>query len=144
MNSFFSLVARDLHGYTVRDFALVGYERIIVMSVTTTWNPMTHSDYDTLKGKDVFSADGEKVGSISQVLHPNADMPVARGRHFFLLDPGLMKDWFGGFNQVYLPESAINDVGSDRISLNLTAEQIKQRGKQWSTEPSGLASYRRS
>jgi hypothetical protein len=105
---------------------------------------MTHSDYDVLKGKDVFSADGEKVGAVSQILHPNTDMPAARGRHFFLLDPGLMKDWFGGFNQVYLPESAIDEVGSDRISLNLTADQIKQRGKQWSTEPSGLASYRRS
>ena len=89
---------------------------------------MTHSDYDLLKGKEVFSADGEKVGSISQILHPNMDMPAARGRHFFLLDPGLMKDWFGGFNQVYLPESALDEVGSDRISLNLTADQIKQRG----------------
>ena len=105
---------------------------------------MTHSDYDLLKGKEVFSADGEKVGSISQILHPNMDMPAARGRHFFLLDPGLMKDWFGGFNQVYLPESALDEVGSDRISLNLTADQIKQRGKQWTTEPSGLASYRQS
>jgi len=105
---------------------------------------MTHSDYDLLQGKDVFSADGEKVGSITQILHPNMDMPAARGRHFFLLDPGLMKDWFGGFNQVYLPESAIDAVGSDRISLNLTADQIKQRGKQWTTEPSGLANYRRS
>ena len=114
------------------------------MSVTTTWNPMTHGDYDVLKGKDVFSADGEKVGSVSQILHPNMDMPAARGRHFFLLDPGLMKDWFGGFNQVYLPESAINDVGSDRISLNLTADQIKQRGNEWTAQPSGLASYRRS
>jgi len=114
------------------------------MSVTTTWNPMTHSDYDVLKGKEVFSADGEKVGSISQILHPNMDMPAARGRHFFLLDPGLMKDWFGGFSPVYLPESAIDEVGSDRISLNLTADQIKQRGKQWTQEPSGLASYRQS
>ena len=114
------------------------------MSVTTTWNPMTHSDYDVLKGKDVFSADGENVGSVSQILHPNMEMPAARGRHFFLLDPGLMKDWFGGFNQVYPPESAIDEVGSDRILLNLTADQIKQRGKQWTTEPSGLASYRRS
>ena len=114
------------------------------MSVTTTWNPMTHSDYDLLKGKEVFSADGEKVGSISQILHPNMDMPAARGRHFFLLDPGLMKDWFDGFNPVYLPESAIDEVGSDRVSLNLTADQVKQRGKQWTTEPSGLASYRQS
>ncbi len=105
---------------------------------------MTHSDYDLLKGKEVFSADGEKVGSISQILHPNMDMPAARGRHFFLLDPGLMKDWFGGFDQVYLPESTIDAVGSDRISLNLTADQIKQRGKQWTMEPSDLASYRQS
>jgi hypothetical protein len=105
---------------------------------------MTHSDYDVLKGKDVFSADGEKVGSVSQILHPNMEMPAARGRHFFLLDPGLMKDWFGGFHQVYLPESAIDDVGSDRISLNLTADQIKQRGKDWTVQPSGLTSYRRS
>jgi hypothetical protein len=105
---------------------------------------MTHSDYDTLKGKEVFSADGEKVGSIAEILHPNMEMPAARGRHFFLLDPGLMKDWFGGFNQVYLPESALDEVRSDRITLNLTAAQIKQRGKEWTNEPTGLASYRRA
>jgi len=105
---------------------------------------MTHADYDMLKGKDVFSADGEKVGAIKEILHPNMDMPAARGHHFFLLDPGLMKDWFGGFDQVYLPESALDDAGSDRISLNLTAEQIKQRGNQWTTKPNGLANYRRA
>jgi hypothetical protein len=114
------------------------------MSVTTTWNPMTHSDYDVLKGKGVFSADGEKVGLISQVLHPNMEMPAARGRHFFLLDPGLLKDWFGGFSQVYLPESALDEVGPDRISLNLTADQIKQRGNEWTAQPNDIASYRRT
>jgi hypothetical protein len=36
MNGFFSLVAWDLHRRTVRDFALVGYERTTVMGVTTT------------------------------------------------------------------------------------------------------------
>jgi sporulation protein YlmC with PRC-barrel domain len=113
------------------------------MSVTTTWNPMTHTDYDALKGKDVFSANGEKVGSISQIFHPTMDMPAARGRHYFLLDPGLLKDWFGGFDQVYLPESAIESVSPDRVVLNLTSEQIKQRGTQWTTEPTGLTSYRR-
>jgi hypothetical protein len=114
------------------------------MSVTTTWNPMTHSDYDVLKGQDVFSADGEKVGSIAEILHPNMEMPAARGRHFFLLEPGLMKEWFGGFNQVYLPESTIGEVGSDRVTLSLTAEQIKQRGKEWTTQPTGVADYRRA
>ena len=114
------------------------------MSVTTTWNPMTHSDYDALKGKDVFSADGEKVGSISEILHPNLDMPAARGSHFFLLDPGLMKSWFGGFDQVYLPESTLDEVRSDRILLNLTAEQVKQHGTEWTIQPNDVANYRRA
>src|SRR5688500_1402835 len=144
MIEFFSVVARDLRRCTVRDFSLVYYGRIVVMSVTTTWNPMTHADYDTLKGKDVFSTDGEKVGSISEILHPNMDMPAARGRHFFLLDPGLMKDWFGGFDQVYLPESTLDEVRSDRVLLNLTAEQVKQRGTEWTTQPNGVANYRRA
>jgi hypothetical protein len=113
------------------------------MQATTTFTPTTHTDYDGLKGKEVFSADGEKVGSIAQVYHPDVDMPAARGRHFFLLDPGLMKDWFGGFNQVYLPESTIEGVGTDRVALSLTANQIKQRGQEWTMEPTGLQSYRR-
>ena len=94
-------------------------------------------------GPEVLSADGEKVGSITEVLHPNMDMPAARRRHYFLLDPGLIKDWFGGFDQVYLPESAIEGVGPDRVALSLTAEQVKKQGKQWAAEPTGLTSYRR-
>jgi hypothetical protein len=113
------------------------------MATMTTWNPTTHNDYDVLKGREVFSADGEKVGEITEILHPNQEMPAARGKHFFLLDPGLMKDWFGGFNQVYLPESTLETVGRDRITLNLTAEQVKQRGQEWTTEPTGLKNYRR-
>jgi hypothetical protein len=113
------------------------------MSVTATWNPMTHTDYDTLRDKAVYSADGQNVGSIAGVFHPNMEMPAARGRHYFLLDPGLIKDWFGGFDQVYLPESAIDSVGADRVALNMTADQIKRRSKDWTQQPAGLDSYRR-
>jgi hypothetical protein len=105
---------------------------------------MTHADYDQLKGKTVVSANGEDVGSIGQILHPNQDMPAARGQHYFLLNPGLMKDWFGGFDTVYLPESAIDQVSAKQVTLNLTSQQIKQRGKRWTTETSGFASYRRA
>ena len=114
------------------------------MSVTTTWTPMTHGDYDLLKGTAVFSADGEKIGTINEILHPNQEMPAARGKHHFLLDPGLIKDWFGGFEQVYLPEAAIVEVAQDRVTLNLTAEQVKQRGQEWTRQPKGLDSYRRA
>ncbi len=114
------------------------------MSVTTTWNPMTHADYDLLKGMAVVSADGQNVGSIAGIFHPNMEMPAARGRHYFLLDPGLIKDWFGGFDQVYLPESAIDSVSDDQVVLNMTTEQVKQRSQEWTTQPTGLASYRRA
>jgi hypothetical protein len=113
------------------------------MAVTMTWHPTTHADYETLKGYEVFSADGESVGSITEIFHPNMDIPAARGRHFFLLDPGLIKDWFGGSDQVYLPEAVIESVTPDRVSLNLTAEQIKQRGREWTAQPVGLRDYRR-
>jgi hypothetical protein len=105
---------------------------------------MTHADYDLLKGLAVFSADGQELGSITEILHPTMEMPAVRGRHYFLLDPGLIKDWFGGFDQVYLPESAIESVSADRVVLDLTAEQVKQRSLEWTHEPSGLASFRRA
>ena len=60
------------------------------MSVTTTWNPMTHTDYDTLKGKEVFSANGESVGTIAGTFHPNMDMPAARGHLTVGHSSGLM------------------------------------------------------
>jgi len=108
--------------------------------VSTYWRPMTHTDYDVLKGKDVYSADGEKVGTIKKVFHPDADMPAARGRHMFLLDPGLMKEWFGGFSDVYLPEAAIADVAEDRVTVTYTKDQIKGQG--WTTKPADIDRYR--
>jgi hypothetical protein len=106
------------------------------------WNPMTHADYDTLTDQDVYSADGQKIGTIRTALHPRQDMPQAKGRHYFLLDPTLIKDWFQGFDEVYLPESAIAAVQADRVVLNLTADQIKQRSQDWTRQPAGIDQYR--
>jgi hypothetical protein len=55
-----------------------------------------------------------------------------------------MKGWFGGFDQVYFPETTLDEVRSDRILLNLTAEQVKQRGTEWTTQPNDMASYRQT
>jgi hypothetical protein len=96
---------------------------------TVVWNPLSHEDYGMMPGKDVFSRDGEKVGSIKEVRHPEAEFPTSRGQHYFLLDPGLFKDWFGGYDEVYLPETAVDRVNPDRVVLNL-------RGK--ATAPSVL------
>jgi hypothetical protein len=107
----------------------------------TTWNPMTHQDYDDLKGREVFSLDGAKVGTIKSIFHPNMDMPEAKGKHYFLLDPGLLKHWFGGLDNTYLPESSISGVTSDGVFLTFTEDEIKNHT--WE-DPGTLGQFRQS
>jgi hypothetical protein len=63
------------------------------------------------------------------------------GRYRFLLDPGLLKEWFGGFSDVYLPESAIEGVAKDRVTIGFTKDQVKNQG--WTTKPAVVDRYRR-
>lgn len=114
------------------------------MHTTTSWNPTSHTDYDILKGREVVSADGETVGSIAQILHPHLAMPEARGHHYFLLDPGPWKDWFGGLDKAYLPETSLAVVGPERVVINLTAEQVKERSEEYPQEPVDMNSFRRA
>jgi hypothetical protein len=106
---------------------------------TVTWNPLSHEDYGLVPGKDVYSQDGEKVGSVKEVWHPETEFPASRGQHYFLLDPGLLKDWFGGYDKIYLPESAVASVTTDRVVVNQTKDQIKQGG--WTEKPSDWNRY---
>lgn len=106
----------------------------------TTWAPATHGDVDSLNGLDVFTRDGNKVGTFKAVFHPDQDFSIARGRHYFLLDPGLMKSWFGGLDETYIPESAIAGFTDEGVYLNLTEDQIQQQS--W-TMPADLGTYRR-
>jgi len=107
---------------------------------TVGWPPSAHADYDLLTGKDVYSAGGDKVGTIKGVYHPAGAFAAGLGRHYILLDPGLLRDWFGGYDKVYVPESAIATVTSERVDLNLTKDQIKGQG--WTTRPADLDAYR--
>ena len=106
----------------------------------TNWAPSTHEDVDLVTGHDVFTRDGEKVGTFKAVYHPNTSFDMARGRHYFLLDPGLMKDWFGGLDETYIPETAIAGFTDDGVYLNLTEDQIKNQT--WMA-PADLGTYRR-
>jgi hypothetical protein len=112
------------------------------MVTTTIWTPITHEDYDALKGVDVFSRGGEKLGSIDAVFHPNQDMPAARGSHFFLVKPGMLKSWFGGGEEFYVPERAIETVTADGVTLSYRKEQLESQG--WDKKPAGIASFRRA
>jgi len=47
---------------------------------------------------------------VKEVIHSDTEFPISRGQHYFLVEPGLFKDWFGGFDKVYMPESAVGSV----------------------------------
>ena len=105
----------------------------------TRWAPTAAADYDVLTGKDVYSAEGDKVGTVKGVYRPAGAFAAGVGRHYFLLDPGLLRDWFGGYDEVFLPESAIGLVTTERVDLHLTKDQIK--GQDWTTRPADLDAY---
>jgi uncharacterized protein (TIGR02271 family) len=113
---------------------------VVGTAQTARWAPAAATDYSLLTGKDVYSAEGDKVGTIKGDYQPSGDFAAGVGRHYFLLDPGLLRDWFGGYDEVYLPESAIAAVTDDRVDLSLTKDRIK--GQDWTTRPADLDSYR--
>ena len=104
------------------------------------WNPLSHRDYELMAGKDVFSRDGEKVGFVKEVWHPDAEFPTSHGQHFFLLDADLLKDPFESSDRIYLPESAVDQVTTDHIAVNLTKDEIKRAS--WNETPAGWDRYR--
>jgi hypothetical protein len=108
-------------------------------TMLTKWAPAGHMDYDVLKDRDVFTRDGEKVGTFKTVYHPNMSFEMSRGKHYFLLDPGLLKDWFGGLDQTYIPESAISGFNDQGVFLNYSEDEIKNLS--WEA-PADLGSYR--
>lgn len=68
-------------------------------------------------GYDVFAADGEKVGDVQEV-----------HSHYLVVSKGFFFP-----TERYVPVTAITDVRDERVSLNVTKDQIDSQG--WDTEP---------
>lgn len=109
--------------------------------MSATWNPSTHDDYDILKGFEVYSADDEKLGTIKDVLHPREEMPAARGKHYFRVEPGMMKKLFSDQEEIFVPERLVQTVRSEdhRVVLEVTKDWVQ--GEDWAT-PSDVNVYR--
>lgn len=114
----------------------------MVTTMQTTWSPATHADYDALKGRAVVSADGEALGSIEAIFHPPDPMPQARGGHYFLVKPGALKNWFGGDEEIYVPETAITFVTTEGVALGYSKDQIEAQG--WNRKPTGFDRFNRA
>ncbi|MEZ4499299.1 MAG: PRC-barrel domain-containing protein [Thermomicrobiales bacterium] len=91
------------------------------------WAPESERDYDRLKGLQVISRDGERLGRISHIVHPDHDATPASGGHFFLFQPTDRKDWFGGVETAYLPELAMTDVTDEGVLIDMTEDEIRRR-----------------
>jgi len=91
------------------------------------WTPETELDYDRLKGLQVISCDGERLGRISKVVphdHTSGGVP---GERFFVFHPSTRKEWFGGVDDVYLPESAMIEVPNRGVEIEFSESEIRQR-----------------
>src|SRR2546430_1736313 len=99
------------------------------MSTTTLWNPLTHQEYETLKGFDVYTSDDEKLGTIREIFHPVTAMPTARGSHVFRVEPGALKKLFSDQDEVYVPERLISrvDLDAERVFLALPKASLSQQ-----------------
>ena len=95
------------------------------------WTPQDHGDYDGLKGFAVSGADGEPVGTIVEVLHPQPDSLPGFGGHQFLVR-GNGADGPLGTEAVYVPEAAIAAVHEGRVVLTVAAGGVRDQG--WPTE----------
>ena len=110
---------------------------------TTTWNPSTHDEYDTLKGFDVYSSDNEKLGTIKEVCHPATAMPDARGGHYFRVDPGTLKKLFSDKDEVFIAETMIREVRPDDDKVILSVPKDRIQHEEWD-RPGNFDTYRMS
>jgi uncharacterized protein YrrD len=78
-----------------------------------------------VQGLDVYGSNGQKIGKVDQVLSS-----AESGRRYLLVKAGLL-----GTEEYYVPESAIEMTGQDRIVLTVTGDEIKGRG--WVKPPEG-------
>lgn len=105
---------------------------------TKTWKPRTHQDYDALKGRDVFTADDEQIGTVDEVLHPANDS-TAPEQHYFLVKPGML-DKLVGEDEMYVRADEVQFFSDDRVVLGTTKDRIE--ATDWSA-PRDVKSFRR-
>lgn len=113
----------------------------------STWQPLSHDDYETLKGFDVVTSDNEKLGTIKEILHPAMQTrmtgtPVAAG-HYFRVDPGALKKLFSDQDEVFLSETLIRDVRPEEDTVILSIPRASVEKTDWS-RPENIGSFRRS
>jgi hypothetical protein len=103
-------------------------------TVRASWNPQTHAGYEQLADKEVVSSDGEKLGRVAAVLHPEGEDATTVGEHCLAVMPGVLRNLLGA-DVAYVPERAIMDVDAEKVVLNVASDCIADQG--WGSRPAG-------
>jgi hypothetical protein len=103
-------------------------------TLATGWVPSQHSDYERLIGKSVYSSDGERLGDVAAVLHPEGAAPLAIGKHCLVVMPGVVRSLFGA-DVAYVPETTVQAVHADRVVLIVPSGSLTEQN--WGTRPAG-------
>ena len=87
--------------------------------------------YNRHYGENVFTSDGVKIGTFDQVIY--AGDPRER-MTYFLVRTGPLASLFDA-DALYVPASAVEQMGEDRITLKTTKHAVGEHG--WSRAPLG-------
>jgi|SRR5579884_358490 len=105
------------------------------------WLPRTYGDFERLKGRPVYSADGVRLGVVTHIYHPLRYRPDATNHHYLLVARcrGLMRRVV---RPLYVPETALQAITVERVVLALRRDQIRREG--WAHAPPDLRWFQRS
>jgi hypothetical protein len=81
---------------------------------------------DELKGFDVFTSDDEKLGTVEDILRPQATASDARSGTVLRVAPGMIQKCFGADGDFLVSESMIASVEPDanEVILNVPRERL--------------------
>lgn len=103
--------------------------------------PQTYADFERLKGRDVQSADGARLGNVIHIYHPLRYRPAATNHHYLLVARGRWPLWCVD-HHLYVPEAALRAITPERIVLAVRRDQIQGLG--WAHAPPDIAWFHRS
>jgi hypothetical protein len=90
------------------------------------------------EGMDVMDVDGDKVGTVDKIFQPAAVSSTASTTGTMAGEPILKVEtgFLGLGTDYYVPASAVRDVTTERVVLNVNKDEFDNTG--WDTRPSWI------
>jgi hypothetical protein len=97
--------------------------------------PETYRGIERLKGRTVYRADGNRVGTVAHVYRPLRPGPTRANRRYVLVKRRTLRAPRAG-RALYVPEAVLKTVEPNRVILEYPQVRIAAQG--WSVPPPDL------